>query len=168
MSKSLTYLEIEISGLKLTQMEAQRIHSRINEIAQGRHESGEVFEKPVYEQMKQANDVKESHGITSAKPEGDIDSKIDAPIVQKKLVAGNFNKKGNTLAEDGYKIGDLYPRIEVKQDSGENDGGEDSYETTEFIVTEQNLEEKPFWLNEGAKVGDIINVPNKFLEEKSE
>lgn len=64
MSKSQTLIDLKKTGLKLSQSEAQEIHSRINEIAQGRHETGEVFAPIEYKEMPQANDVKASTGIT--------------------------------------------------------------------------------------------------------
>lgn len=63
MSKSLTLSDLKEKGVYLSQTDAQEIHSRINEMAQGRHESGELFEV-IKEESKQANSVQPSHGFT--------------------------------------------------------------------------------------------------------
>jgi hypothetical protein len=146
MSKSLTYAELEKQGLKLSQGEAQSLHTRISDIAKGIHESGEVFELAQHDKMGQANNVKTSNGFT---PLSGDDTLKQKPTEQKVLKLGDFNKKDNTLKADGYKIGDLYPRIEVKPEP----------ELVDFIITDEYLTDHPEVAESGAKVGDTIKVP---------
>lgn len=150
--KPLTFNDLQESGLVLTKHEAMKLQPHISKISQHGADGNNAveFDKGSSHTATQAqsntgaaNQVKQSTGFETKQPQ-------QASVEQKKLVAGNFNKKGNTLAADGYKIGDLYPRLETIQIlPGE--------ETIEFTVTEEYLAEHAE-LTE-LKVGDVIQVP---------
>jgi hypothetical protein len=64
MSKSQTLSDLIKTGVKLTQAEAQEIHTRIGDISKGIHESGELFEVVEPKEMGQANNVQATNGFT--------------------------------------------------------------------------------------------------------
>lgn len=97
MSKSQTLSDLKKTGVVLSQADAQEIHSRLNEIAQGRHETGELFEPAKEEETKSANHVEHTNSFTplseNKAPEQPIkqpdivkEPKIEKPKAVKKLI----------------------------------------------------------------------------------
>lgn len=162
MSK-LTYQDLAEKGLHLTKQEALKLQPHISKISQhGADGLNDVqFEKGSqhttedqlqHQSAGQANTVEQSTGFETKQAD---QKPKDEPVEQKKLVAGNFNKKGNTLAADGYKIGDMHPRIEDKPKD------EPDEETEDFTVTQEYLDAHPDLVADGCVAGETIQLPKQ-------
>lgn len=97
MSKSQTLADLKKTGVKLTQAEAQEIHTRIGDISKGLHESGELFEVVEPKEMKQANNVQPSTGFTP-------------------LSEDNDSEKAFNVLNDAFKHEKVYEKPKNKED----------------------------------------------------
>jgi hypothetical protein len=120
---SQTYDDIKKTGLRLTQSEAQRLATEFTNIAHGRNENGELFPK--------ADEALKATGRADEKPE-EVKSFV--------LKAHHF-AKDKTLKEQGYKVGDTFPRAENT--------------TIERTVTQEDLDSDEALKATGINVGDL-------------
>jgi hypothetical protein len=155
--KKLTFKDLQEQGLVLTKQEAMDLQPHVSKISQhgSDGENAVDFGRSAqhtaehYQQSTQANKVEQSTGFTPAS--GNQAPGPDTPVEQKKLVAGNFRgKPGEKLKAEGYQIGDMYPRLELKQDEPV---------FVDHEVTQEDLDENPQLVADGVKIGDVIQVP---------